>query len=146
MTDFFVAKNGNDANPGTVGSPKRTIGGAISAAVSTDTIHVSAGVYHESSFVNKSLTITSDGHYVVLDGLGVLSNGIVLAGNLTAVTIRGIYIRNYVTNLISEALASSQRFFTLDKCFLDGTTFNPVGYLSGASISANISVVTWRDT
>jgi hypothetical protein len=47
---LYVAKNGNDANPGTrLSEPKATIAGAVGAATSGTVIKVSAGTYIENN-------------------------------------------------------------------------------------------------
>jgi len=45
--DFHVARNGNDANPGTQAAPLRTIQRAADLAQPGDAITVHAGVYRE---------------------------------------------------------------------------------------------------
>ena len=46
--DFFVAKNGNDSNPGTEASPKLTIAAGIGLLSASETLIVKAGVYEET--------------------------------------------------------------------------------------------------
>jgi hypothetical protein len=46
-TEYHVAMNGSDANPGTRNKPLRTIGGAARRAQAGDTITVHAGTYRE---------------------------------------------------------------------------------------------------
>ena len=58
--DMFVAKNGNDANAGTLAAPKLTIGAAMTAASGGDVIRVRAGTYRETvNFTGKSGTLAA---------------------------------------------------------------------------------------
>lgn len=58
--DIYVAPGGNNANPGTIGSPKLTLAGAITAASNGDTIILRAGTYAGDVNVNRdNLTIRS---------------------------------------------------------------------------------------
>ena len=50
--DFFVAKNGNNSNPGTEASPKLTIAAGISLLGAGKTLIVKAGVYAEQNLGN----------------------------------------------------------------------------------------------
>jgi hypothetical protein len=52
---YFVATDGNDANPGTIGSPFKTIGYAVGLVVAGDTIYVRGGTY---SYTGGTTAIT----------------------------------------------------------------------------------------
>lgn len=67
---IFVATDGNDGAAGTATAPYRTIGRAVSAASSGDTVVVGGGVYRETiTIYGKAVTITSaPGERVVLEG------------------------------------------------------------------------------
>jgi hypothetical protein len=54
---LYVSTSGADSSPGTLASPKRTLGAAISAASSGAVIVLRAGSYHESLTVSKAVTI-----------------------------------------------------------------------------------------
>lgn len=45
---------GNDANPGTIGSPKKTIGGAHTAAAAGDTIVLRGGTHAGNVTISKN--------------------------------------------------------------------------------------------
>ncbi|HUN79909.1 MAG TPA: DUF1565 domain-containing protein, partial [Phycisphaerae bacterium] len=47
-TTYYVATTGNDANPGTLAQPFRTIGHAVAVSVHGDSIQAAAGTYSES--------------------------------------------------------------------------------------------------
>jgi hypothetical protein len=54
MATFYVAKTGNDSNPGTLGSPKLTIPGAQLASALGDSIYIRKGVYTETWHYNRT--------------------------------------------------------------------------------------------
>lgn len=71
---IFVATNGSNSNNGTIGSPKATLAGAISAASSGDTIVIREGEYREyaGSISGKTLTIQNyPGETVWFDGTDI---------------------------------------------------------------------------
>ena len=68
--------SGNNANDGTIGSPKATVAAAVTAATSGDTIVLRAGTYHEAVSIGatKSLTIQSyPSEAVWFDGTSVVT-------------------------------------------------------------------------
>jgi len=68
---LYVSPTGADSSAGTIGSPKRSLAAAVSAAGSGRTIVLRGGTYHESVSVPaaKSLTVQSyPGEAVWLDG------------------------------------------------------------------------------
>lgn len=79
MGTYYVAKTGDDANPGTLESPFLTIGAATDVVAAGDTVHVGAGEYRER---------------VIMDATGTAAQPIVFEGALdgngdNAVTING---------------------------------------------------------
>lgn len=61
---IYVATTGNDGNPGTAGSPKQTINGALAAIGSGGKIFVANGNYGEVSISGKNFTPTSYCHII----------------------------------------------------------------------------------
>ncbi len=57
-TQFFVATNGNDANPGTEAQPWRTIQKAMNSATPGSTVNIRGGTYNERLVLNVSGTAT----------------------------------------------------------------------------------------
>ena len=71
---LYVATNGNDSNPGTLGQPLRTIGRAEALASAGTLVLIQPGVYRESVTVNVS---------------GTASQPIVFRGNAAGVILDG---------------------------------------------------------
>src|SRR4026209_768877 len=53
-TDYYVAKNGNDTNPGTLAQPWKTIQRAADTVQAGDTVNVRQGIYRERVAVHVS--------------------------------------------------------------------------------------------
>ena len=53
-TQIFVATNGDDGNPGTIGQPLKNISAAVSLAQAGDTIFVRGGIYSLSTTISIS--------------------------------------------------------------------------------------------
>jgi len=106
--DYYVAKNGNDTNPGTESHPWKTIQKAASTLRPSDTVYVKAGTYNESIVIKRSGSNESSrivfsaypGHTPVLDGKGKVSKwrGVIYsnAGNVNYITIDGFEIKNSI--------------------------------------------------
>ena len=56
-TEFFVATTGNDANPGTTGSPFLTVQQGLDVAQPGDTVIVRAGIYNGGVITRRSGTV-----------------------------------------------------------------------------------------
>jgi nitrous oxidase accessory protein NosD len=83
---YYVSTTGNDANTCTQSAPCKTIKRGMSVTQSGDTVIVSAGVYHEYVYVDKSITLISNG--ATIDGVnasGAVTDGLVsvVADNVT---------------------------------------------------------------
>lgn len=77
---WYVATTGNDANPGTSGSPKLTLTGAQTAASNGDTVMMAAGTYNGIFTMTKRLVIMGAGQSTILASNAGGSGGVV---NLT---------------------------------------------------------------
>ncbi len=65
----FVAPNGNDSNPGTIGQPYLTIQKCATTVASGWTCQIRAGTYHETVTPNSGIVLTSyNGESVTIDG------------------------------------------------------------------------------
>ncbi len=113
---LYVATSGNDGNPGTLASPKRTLTNASSAASAGQTVCVRGGTYaHERVTVTKGGTSGSPitlrnypGETVVYDGqtdtvnasnLWYSDNGLISV-HAPWVTIEGFEVKNSATHCI----------------------------------------------
>ena len=104
---FYVSTTGNDANPGTITDPWRTIQHAANVVTPGSTVYVRGGLYHEKVSINVSgsaaggyITFQSyPGETAVLDGTGLKvpadPNGMFFISNQSYIVIKGFEIRNY---------------------------------------------------
>lgn len=80
---FFVAPNGNDANPGTIDQPFLTIQHCASSVSSSSTCAIRAGTYRETVTPNSGITITAFNHEaVVVDGSDPVSGWTLYQGSI----------------------------------------------------------------
>jgi hypothetical protein len=104
---FVVAPTGKDTNPGSLGSPWRTIQHAVSTVPAGATIEVRAGTYNELVTITRSgsaaagfLTLKAyPGESPIIDGTGLGipngENGLVTITGASFVRLQGFEIRNY---------------------------------------------------
>src|SRR6056297_1060259 len=104
---YYVAKGGNDQNPGTLDSPWLTIQHAAENLAAGDTVHIREGTYHESVYFgqggSKGNPITFLAYFneiPVIDGTGVSEsqNGLVITQSY--ITLSGLEICNWEDNAI----------------------------------------------
>src|SRR5579872_940411 len=80
---FFVAPNGNDANPGTIDQPFLTIQHCASSVSSGSTCAIRAGRYRETVTPNSGITISAFNHEaVVVDGSDPVSGWTLYQGSI----------------------------------------------------------------
>jgi hypothetical protein len=100
---YYVATNGNDANPGTSALPWRTIGKAAQTASPGDTVYIRDGIYNESVSLNRYGTEENPikieafpGEHPVIDGEYAIPGywGALLYINGNYIQVSGIEIRN----------------------------------------------------
>ncbi|HEY3446513.1 MAG TPA: DUF4082 domain-containing protein [Myxococcales bacterium] len=109
---YYVATTGNDANPGTLAQPWRTIQKAMNSAVAGDTVNIRGGTYQERLTLNVSgvagkaivfqpygWTGPGTGEAVVLDYkyLGTVTDGVpfLMISSRSYVRIQGLTFQNY---------------------------------------------------
>jgi hypothetical protein len=106
---YYVATNGNDAWPGTLGQPWKTIQKAANTLAPGDTVLVCGGVY--SSPVTVNVSGSASGGYItfanhpgetpVIDASGITpppdATGLFLVADRHHLVIRGFELRNYRT-------------------------------------------------
>lgn len=99
---YYVAKNGNDANPGTLESPWLTIQHAAETVNAGDTVYIRGGVYNEHVHVASN---GSPGAYIVLsaypnerpiiDGTGVTETQNGISIDTSQLKLIGLEVRNW---------------------------------------------------
>lgn len=112
---YYVAVTGNDANPGTLAAPWRTVQKAANTAAAGSFVCVRGGIYNEVVVINVSgsaaagyVTFQSyPGETAVLDGTGLTVPAgwgpMILIQNKSYITIQGFEIRNYRSSLKSHS-------------------------------------------
>ncbi|MBN2355663.1 right-handed parallel beta-helix repeat-containing protein [candidate division KSB1 bacterium] len=136
---YYVDRNhttANDANPGTLNSPWKTIQHAASTAVAGDTVYIRAGIYNESVFFEHSgnaatgyiLFSAYAGETPVIDGTNVdAGNGLVLVRSY--IKLIGLEIRNWSGNAIW--VEGGAAFFEINDCEVHDV-FYGIGISDGA--------------
>ena len=106
---YYVAPGGDDANPGSLAEPWRTIQHAADSLTPGDTVYVRDGVYPEAVTINVSgsagggyITFANyPGETPIIDGTGLTvpaaETGLILIQDQNYLIIDGFEIRNYST-------------------------------------------------
>lgn len=102
---YYVAKTGNDTNPGTEAAPWLTIQKAANTLLPGDTVNIKAGTYNEKVTVNVSGTagggfITFQRYgtdRVIMDGTGKTGDDMILVQNKSYIKIIGLEICNNIS-------------------------------------------------
>lgn len=100
---YYVAKNGNNTNPGTEGRPWLTIQHAVNQAVAGDMIQIKAGTYNERIVLRNSgnaaqgyITLKNYANEKpIISGQG-LGNGVMIRGDdVSYIKIQGLHIKDH---------------------------------------------------
>ncbi len=106
---YYVSTSGKDANACTQAAPCKTISKGISIAQTGDTVMVLTGIYREYVYVNKSITLISNG--AVVDGTNATGQ---LRDGLFSVFANNVKVSGFtITNAAKYGLAnfgSNNRF------------------------------------
>lgn len=125
--DIYVAKTGNDANPGTSAEPKLTIQAGVDAVASGGTVYVAPGIYGDYTtdatygnvcvvITNKTITLAASGakaetvilgkrHPGVDHGMGASAVRGIVCANAGATVISGFTIRNGCTGVSGSGVS-----------------------------------------
>ncbi len=122
---YFVATSGNDAFPGTISEPWRTIQKAANTVQAGDSVFIRAGIYEERIAISVSGSETGgwivfsnyENESAVLDGssfsVPASDNGLILIDGQHHLIIHGLELRNYRTSV---------RYRTPSGIFITGTS------------------------
>ncbi len=105
---YYVATTGNDANPGTLDRPWRTIQKAANTVGAGRTVYVRGGVYHETVTINVSgasgqpiVFQSYPGELAIIDGSSLTPpegwSALIDIRDKSHLVIKGFEIRNYKT-------------------------------------------------
>ena len=109
--DRYVSTTGNDANPGSLAAPLRTMNVAITQSSAGDTIHVRAGLYNtervlfswKNGTAAQPITLRSyAGEVAILDRSGIAppngESGLLEIVNSNHIIVQGLEIREFKTS------------------------------------------------
>jgi len=124
---IYVATNGNDANLGTINSPKLTIQSAINGANQGDTIILKNGTYKETIDLKGKISLLTSMYFITND-TNDIKNTIINGdnnGNNNLITTTNGVINHHINGLTIEnvrlriiSLESSSKLFKLSKSIL----------------------------
>lgn len=116
--DFYVARTGNDSNPGTLEAPWRTIQKAADTLAPGDTAFIRGGIYRERVKVRVSgagpeayVTLRSfPGEIATLDGSTLVpprgrDSALLTIADRSYVRVQGLELRNYAATAGNVAIA-----------------------------------------
>lgn len=106
--DYFVSPKGNDANPGTIEAPWKTVQRAANTLQPGDTVFLRKGIYRELVTINVSgtagapITFTNyAAEKAILDATGIAppeeDRAILFIDSKSHLVIRGLEVRNFAT-------------------------------------------------
>lgn len=150
--DWHVSLLGNDANPGSLSAPFRTIQQAVNTALPGDTIRVGAGYYDESV---RTVRLGSSKARITIDGQGVASVRQVMLQhshhNLQNITISGhtqqysnllLVRRGAHASIISNTVVNAASAVKVGGIFWDSPSTRPFG----TDAASNCLVISNRIT
>ena len=157
---YYVAKNGNDNNPGTEQSPWLTITKATNTLAAGDTVYIKEGTYNENVLIKNSgspgmfITFAAyPGDSVTIDGKGLsvdIHDGLVQIPGLSYINLSGLRVinsrftgimvgRDYETNALSSNII-------LEKNYISNTAASAIYVEDGKDIIIDGNEITKAQT
>jgi hypothetical protein len=157
---YYVAKNGNDNNPGTEQSPWLTITKAANTLVAGDTVYIKEGTYNENVLIKNSgssgmfITFAAyPGDSVTIDGKGLsvdIHDGLVQISGSSYINLSGLRVinsrftgimvgRDYETNALSSNII-------LEKNYVSNTAASAIFVEDGKNIILDGNEITKAQT
>ena len=137
--DYYVAKNGNDPNPGSEAQPWLTIQHAAVSVSGGDTVYVKEGTYNETVTMTKS---GSSENSIVFEVYG--ADSVTLTGqfNLASqdfIVIRGFNIRDGDRGIYENAANGNpgSDYITIENCVIQNTTNQGIHIARGDYVTVN---------
>lgn len=105
QSNYYVAKNGNNSNTGSLNSPWETIQHGINQLSAGDVLHIKAGTYEEKLDVDVSGTASAyitiqnyQNDNVILDAINSTNDASILWTDNAYLRIQGLHITNNIGN------------------------------------------------
>lgn len=119
-TTYYVAKTGNDANPGTLAEPFLTVNAGCAALAGGDTVLIGNGTYNEilDDVVPSGTSWSNPTTVRAINPLGVILSG--TTGTFGVISVKG-------DNNINNLTANDHRFIVFDGLVLEGQNLDGVG-------------------
>ena len=105
QSNYYVAKNGNNSNNGSLNSPWKTIQYGVNQLLSGDMLHIKAGTYEEKLDVDVSGTAAAyitirnyQNDNVILDAINSNNDNAILWTDNAYLRIQGLHFTNNIIN------------------------------------------------
>jgi MYXO-CTERM domain-containing protein len=158
-TDYYVATNGSDGNPGTSATqPFATIRKGVSVARAGDTVYVRGGTYPSTNGswnhqLNLPYSGTSTqwitfqaypGELPIIDGSGITGGGCGAEPQTVAVAyirLEGLAFRNWVSSGISNGWNYPSNHFEIRHCIADNNGVNGIAFYKSSNVLVEHNIV-----
>lgn len=147
---YYVAPTGDDANPGTLAQPWRTIQHAANQLTPGDTVYIRAGTYHEHVNVTRSgsagawLTLAAyPGETPTVDGEGFeigWGEGVIDLSRQSYVRVSGLRVINSTYAGVS---ADTGSHLVVDHCATYNTASSGIFFLKAQDVLVESNEVVW---
>ena len=149
---FYVATNGNDAYPGSLDLPFRTVGKGVSALhAAGDTLYIRAGTYASAIYPAVSgtaaawITISAyPGELPILDGAGASVGGSGVEPTSVAVQyvrVVGLASRNWSSSGFSNGFNFPSSHIEFRNCIADGNGINGIAFYKATGVLIQNSII-----